>query len=119
MPSAERPGCVIRRVLSIDEQVELFDRHLATALPMVQRKVARRIEHCARLARERMVSVGAEEYGDATWHLPLADVERAFDEEIADAIFYVVVEAAKVERIDALIAAPVDADSDPAATERA
>lgn len=70
----------------MQEQLRLFDKHKKQATLALSAYLHRHSARLTLLARERLQTLGVDEYGDASWHLSREKKKESIDEELADAI---------------------------------
>jgi hypothetical protein len=80
-----------RPQLSLEEQLELFDKYLdnATDRLLYQFTVPGLRKVVQRIARDRLVR-GIKDFGDTSWHRHPDELMKETIEELADAIVYLV-----------------------------
>ena len=74
--------------LSLEQQVEWFDREADAALAEIRAHLSEFGEVVKRRARLRLASIGAEDYGDDSWHLPDEQLMVEWLDEAADQLVY-------------------------------
>jgi hypothetical protein len=73
---------------SPEEQERLIRSAMPTASYRLGCLLFRKQKEILDLAIHRGITLGVQEYGDATFHLPLAQVENETWQELADGVFY-------------------------------
>ena len=70
--------------------------------PRVKHRLAsvltRKLPELWELCIERGMTIGVEQYGDSSFHLPLVELKREVNEELADALWWESIYGAKEEK---------------------
>jgi hypothetical protein len=82
---------VVTDVATREQQAEWFDAYADAAPAVLMSYIEQHAPFLLDLARERLLGIGFDEYGDAMWQQSRPETRREIAEEIADALNRVVV----------------------------
>lgn len=72
--------------LTLERQLELFDKHKKLAGLALGAYLHRHVDEIIALARERLQTIGLEDYGDDSWWQTRDEQKREIREELADGV---------------------------------
>jgi hypothetical protein len=74
--------------VSPEQQRKIIEEGWPIAKHRLMAKLNRDGQRLFALAIERGATIGADQYGDKSFHLSKKELDKEIDEELADAIFY-------------------------------
>lgn len=83
-------------MISVDQQRALYREYAHLALPLIAARLTTDAQRLITLGETRAFdTVGVEQYGDSSFHLTTAEASNELDAELADAVFYAVLQVAR------------------------
>jgi len=83
-------------VISVEEQRAVYREYAHLAVPLITARIGTDAQRLITLGEQRAFdTVGVQQYGDSSFHLTSAAASIELDAELADAVFYAMLQVAR------------------------